>query len=146
MVRLPLAEPPAPQVVATPTAVAPRRLKILVVDDNADSAESMAVLLEMEGHETRTAHDGLEALEILAEGDTEVALLDLGLPSLNGFEVARRLRATPAGRGVLLVATTGWGQDKNIEASAAAGFDHHLVKPVDWTALTEILSRAPHRP
>lgn len=145
VVRLPRVEPPAAQAVVVPAASAVRRLKILVVDDNEDSAESMAALLELEGHETRYVHDGMSALEILAVGETDVALLDLGLPTLNGLEVARRLRATPAGGAVLLVATTGWGQDKNIEASAAAGFDHHLVKPVDWSALTAILSAAPVR-
>jgi two-component system CheB/CheR fusion protein len=108
-----------------------------------DSAESMAMILALEGHDTRTVHDGQSALEAVARGDAEVVLLDLGLPGLNGFEVARRLRATTAGRDLLLIATTGWGQQKDIQASAAAGFDHHLVKPVNFAALSAILSRKP---
>ncbi len=145
VVRMPLAEPPSSHPVASLLAVTVVRRKILVVDDNFDSAESMAMILAMEGHDTRTAHDGQSALEAVARGDAEVVLLDLGLPGLNGFEVARRLRATAAGRDLLLVATTGWGQPKDIEASAAAGFDHHLVKPVDVAVLGAILATKPVR-
>jgi PAS domain S-box-containing protein len=143
VVRMPLAQPPAGQILASPDAVAIARRRILVVDDNMDSAESMAMILALEGHDTRTVHDGQSALEAVARGDAEVVLLDLGLPGLNGFEVARRLRATTAGRDLLLIATTGWGQQKDIQASAAAGFDHHLVKPVNFAALSAILSRKP---
>ena len=101
------------------------------------------MILALEGHDTRSVHDGKSALEAVARGDVEVVLLDLGLPGLNGFEVARRLRATPAGRDLRLIATTGWGQQKDIEASAAAGFDHHLVKPVDFATLGAILCAKP---
>ena len=145
VVRMPLADPPSGQTVASPAAHATPRRKILVVDDNVDSAESMAMILALEGHDTRSVNDGQSALEAVARGDAEVVLLDLGLPGLNGFEVARRLRATAAGRDLLLIATTGWGQQKDIEASAAAGFDHHLVKPVDFAALDAILSAKPVR-
>jgi PAS domain S-box-containing protein len=143
IVRLPLGEPPPSATVAPAPVVARGRRRILVVDDNVDSAESMAMILGHEGHEARTAHDGLAALEALAASGAEVVLLDLGLPSMNGFEVARRIRSTEAGRNLLLIATTGWGQERDIEASAAAGFDHHLVKPVDLPILFDILSRPP---
>ncbi|MEO5697574.1 MAG: ATP-binding protein [Burkholderiaceae bacterium] len=139
VVTLPLGEPPSTEVQVGAT-VAMRPRKILIVDDNVDSAESLAMILAMDGHETRTAHDGASAIDLVASGHAEVVLLDLGLPDLSGFEVARRLRSTEAGRGVMIIATTGWGQPKDFEASARAGFDHHLVKPIDLSALSEILS------
>ncbi len=139
-VRLPLAQAPSlPAPVAlAPVATRPRR--ILIVDDNVDSAESLAMVLAMDGHHTRAVHNGVAALDALAAGDIEIVLLDLGLPGLSGLEVARRIRSSEAGRSALLIATTGWGQQKDREASASAGFNHHLVKPVDLPALRDLLA------
>ncbi|MBY0278075.1 response regulator, partial [Candidatus Binatia bacterium] len=119
--------------------------RILVVDDNRDAAESLALLLELRGHGTRVAHDGVEALAAAEEQRPGVIVLDLGLPRLDGVEVARRIRATPWGRDVLLIALTGWGQDDDRRRSTEAGFDHHLVKPVEEGALVALLDRATPR-
>ena len=115
-------------------------LTVLIVDDNVDSAQITAMLLEFEGHTVEVAHDGLEALEAAARFKPRVVLLDLGLPKLDGYEVARRLRADPQQRDVFLVALTGYGQDDDRERSKAAGFDRHLVKPVDPKHLSELLA------
>jgi CheY-like chemotaxis protein len=110
----------------------PRR--VLVVDDNSDSAESLAIQLRMMGHVVATAHDGLEAIDRAVTFQPGVVLLDLGLPGVNGYQAARRIRA---GRtGVKIVALTGWGNPEDLRRSAAAGFDAHLVKPV---ALAEVI-------
>lgn len=111
--------------------------RILVADDNRDAAESLAVLLRLEGHDVYVADDGSTALRVYDEQQPEVALLDIGMPQMDGYEVARRIRARPAGKRVLLIALTGWGQDKDRAASRDAGFDHHLVKPVE----TEVIGR-----
>jgi len=117
-----------------------RARRILVVDDNRDSAGSLAVLLRMAGHETRTAFDGLEALEAASEFKPDVVLLDIGLPRLNGFEAAHELRQQPWGKKVLLIALTGWGQDEDRRKTRDAGFDAHLVKPVDQAQLAKLLA------
>jgi CheY-like chemotaxis protein len=117
--------------------VASRR--ILVVDDNSDSAASLAMLLKLIGHETRVAHDGLEAVVAADEFRPEFVLLDIGLPRLNGFEACRRIREQPWGKTMTLVALTGWGQDDDRRKSHDAGFDHHLVKPVDYVTLMKLL-------
>jgi len=121
-----------------PQPVSGRR--ILVVDDNHDSAESLAMLLEITGNETLVAYDGMVALRQAAAFRPDVVLLDLGLPKLDGYEVARRLRARPWGKKLVLVAITGWGQDEDRRHTAEAGFDGHLVKPVDYAALTQLLA------
>jgi CheY-like chemotaxis protein len=113
--------------------------RILVVDDNKDSAQSLATLLRITGHETRTAYDGLAAMEAAQEFRPELALLDIGLPGLDGFEVCRRIREQPWGKSATLVALTGWSQDEDRRRSQDAGFDHHLVKPVDYGALMTLL-------
>jgi CheY-like chemotaxis protein len=110
------------------------------VDDNVDSANSLAMLLGEIGNEIRTANDGLAALEAAGEFRPDVMLLDIGMPKLNGYEVARRVRAEPWGGKVFLVALTGWGQDDDRCKSAEAGFDHHLVKPVRLATLEELLA------
>ena len=115
-------------------------VRILVVDDNRDSAESLSLLLETLGNDVRTAHDGLEAVELAKEQQPELVLLDLGLPSLNGYDVAREIRRQPWGKSTVLVALTGWGQEEDRRRSAEAGFDHHLVKPVDTVRLRSILA------
>ena len=120
------------------SAVPPRR--VLVVDDNADSADTLAMLLQIGGNETRTAHDGLAAVAAAEAFRPEVALLDIGLPVLNGWDTARRIREQPWGKKMILVALTGWGQEEDRRKSKEAGFDHHLVKPVDIDALMKMLA------
>src|SRR3954462_369064 len=114
--------------------------KVLVVDDNADSARMLGLMLTLEGHEVRTAHDGPAALEAVRGFTPEVALLDIRLPGLDGYELARRLRASPGLGSVVLVAMTGFSDDEARQRSADAGFDHHLVKPADPAALGRILA------
>lgn len=108
-----------------------KRYRVLVVDDNIDSAQSMSLLLELEGHEVACAHDGNAALQEAAGFQPQIVLLDLGLPEINGYEVARRLRADPAHAEVLLIAISGYGRDQDRVASQEAGFDFHLTKPAD---------------
>jgi signal transduction histidine kinase len=119
------------------------RRRILVADDNSDALESLATLLELGGHEVFSAANGALALECAERHLPEVALLDIGMPKLDGYEVARRIRAQPWGRGITLVALTGWGQDSDRRRSGEAGFDSHLVKPLDLDKLTELLGRLP---
>ncbi len=116
------------------------RRRILVVDDNRDSAISLAMMLDIMGNETRTAHDGLEALNIGAAFQPDVVLLDIGMPKLNGYEAARRIRSESWGRGALLVAVTGWGQEEDRLRSHEAGFDHHAVKPIEPAVLLRLLN------
>lgn len=140
-VRLPLAiaaEPAETTVTNAPASHAPRR--ILVVDDNRDSADSLATLLRLGGHETAIAYDGLEAVEATVRFRPDVILLDIGLPGINGFEAARRIRQQHANRRPTIVALTGWGQDSDRRASHEAGFDAHLVKPVDDATLARLLA------
>ncbi len=113
--------------------------RILLVEDNADAAELMAMLLEGEGHQVAVAHSGPVALRLAAETHPEVVLLDIGLPGMDGCEVGRRLRAEDGTRGATLIALTGYGQDEDRERTRAAGFDEHLVKPVDMNALRRLL-------
>jgi CheY-like chemotaxis protein len=116
------------------------------VDDNLDAANSVAMLLRLWGHDVRLASAGPEALEIAPDYQPEVVVLDIGLPGLNGYEVARRLRQLPASRDALLIAVTGYGQLEDRQRSEGAGFDYHLTKPVDPEALQCLLvspSRAP---
>jgi PAS domain S-box-containing protein len=141
VVRLPvLAEKltdATPEPTAKPTAL-PRR--ILVVDDNPDSASSLAMLLQITGNETHTAHDGLKAVEAAEKHRPDVILLDIGLPKLNGYDACRRIREEPWGKNMVLVALTGWGQEEDRRKSIAAGFDGHLVKPVDYATLMKLLA------
>ena len=120
---------------------APVTSRILVVDDNTDAADSMAMLLRLSGNDVRTAHDGIEALEVAAEFLPDVVLLDIGLPRMNGFDAARRIREA-RGAEVMLIAVTGWGKDEDRRRSAEAGFDHHLTKPVDFDAIDRLLANA----
>lgn len=114
--------------------------RILVVDDNADAAISLAMLLELEGHETRVAHSGADALAAMAEFSPNYVFLDIGLPDLSGYEVARRMRAMTGLRTVArLIALTGWGSEEDRRQAVAAGFDAHLVKPVDPADLSAAL-------
>jgi PAS domain S-box-containing protein len=144
IVRLPTIDAPAQ--VAQPTAAPTEEptevlaQRVLVVDDNADSAESLAMLLQMWGHEVFTAHDGEAAIHAADAHRPEVVLLDIGLPKINGHDVCRHIRAQPWGRDIMLVALTGWGQDNDRRRSHEAGFDGHLVKPVGPDALLALLT------
>jgi len=147
VVRLPiLIDKQREQQPAEPTGneqPAPTARRILVVDDNPDSAASLAMLLKLTGNETYTAHDGLEAVEAAETFRPDVVLLDIGLPKLNGRDAARRIREQPWGKNMVLVALTGWGQDEDRRRSQESGFDHHMVKPVDYAALMKLLSFLP---
>ncbi|HXS92520.1 MAG TPA: CHASE3 domain-containing protein [Steroidobacteraceae bacterium] len=141
--RLPL--PQAPAAVASAdasTAVATRgpARRILVADDNVDSADSLAMLLRLHGHEVAVVHDGVEALRRLEEFRPQFALIDIGMPKINGYEVARRTRAEQWGASMQLIALTGWGQEQDRREALEAGFNHHLVKPVDMEILLQRLS------
>jgi len=120
-------------------------LRILVVDDNVDSAELLSVLLESEGHKVVVANSGREAVERALEHVPEVALIDIGMPGMDGYEVARRMRASPKLRHMALVAVTGYGQQEDIEKSREAGFHDHLVKPVDLETLGRVLRKITKR-
>jgi PAS domain S-box-containing protein len=117
----------------------PSGLRLLVVDDNQDAADSLALLLRLQGHEVRVAHGGPAALEVLKSYRPEMIFLDIGMPGMDGCEVARRLRQTPGLETVVLVALTGWGQQEDRRRTAEAGFDHHLVKPPEPQALENLL-------
>lgn len=127
--------------VAAQTSSGARKKRILVVDDNVDSAESLTTLLKLTGNETRAAFDGLQALESAATFQPDVILLDIGLPELNGYDVARKVREQPWGKDIILIALTGWGQNEDRRRSQEAGFDHHLTKPVDLPALKALLAQ-----
>ena len=117
--------------------------RILIADDNNDALESLATLLQLSGHEVYTATNGGTALQSAERHKPEVALLDIGMPMLDGYEVAKRIRSQPWGQRITLVALTGWGQDSDRRRSREAGFDSHLVKPLDLETLTELLARLP---
>lgn len=143
IVRLPRSEPPAPPAASpAPAGGGPAAAwRILVVDDNRDVAETLALVFEIDGHEVYRGYGGEEAVRIAAEMRPELVLLDLGMPEVNGFEACRRIRAEPWGRAMRLVALTGWGQEEDRRRTAEAGFDAHLVKPVDPAALSDLLGR-----
>jgi DNA-binding response OmpR family regulator len=121
----------------------PRR--ILVVDDNADAADSLGMLLQVRGDEVRVAYDGLEALELAGDFNPEVVLLDIGMPKVSGYDVARRLREA-RGDTVFIIAISGWGQESDRKRARESGFDHHFTKPVDFDALLALIdSESPRR-
>ena len=113
--------------------------RILIVDDNHDSADSLAMLMEITGNKTYLAHDGVEAVEAIEKHRPEVVLLDIGLPKIDGHEVCRRVREQPWGKDIVVIALTGWGQEDDRRRSEEAGFNGHLVKPVDYDKLLELL-------
>jgi PAS domain S-box-containing protein len=121
-------------------APAPVVRRVLVADDNQDAADSLAMILEMAGHDVRVVHDGRSALSVAHSFRPDAVLLDIGMPQLNGYEVARALRKQPWGIGLILIALTGWGQDGDRQQAVDAGFDRHLTKPVDPDALDMLLS------
>jgi signal transduction histidine kinase/ActR/RegA family two-component response regulator len=156
VVHLPLAtasaieaSPPLLQLQSQSTRSQPRPVReqprrVLLADDNRDALETMALLLETHGHEVHTAGDGEEALARLRELQPEVAILDIGMPRLNGYEVAQRIRAEPGGQDLLMIALTGWGQTQDQERAMRSGFDFHCTKPVEISRLLELL-HAPRR-
>lgn len=113
--------------------------RILVADDNRDSADSLSMMLEMLGHEVSSAHDGLEALETAKRSKPELIFMDLGMPRMNGYDAARQIRNAPECNGVVLVALTGWGQEEDRRRSYEAGFDYHIVKPIDFAIVEKLL-------
>jgi len=143
VVRLPILQRPvealSDDVKFSGEATSQRR--ILIVDDNKDSADSLAMLLEITGNKTYLAHDGVEAVEAIEKHRPEVVLLDIGLPKLDGHEVCRRIREQPWGKDIVVIALTGWGQEDDRRKSEEAGFDGHLVKPVDYEQLLEMLGQ-----
>jgi CheY-like chemotaxis protein len=145
VVRLPLARAHAGTVLPFPAGGEtgrPGGLRILIADDNVDAATSVATLRELMGHRTWTAHDGATAVEIAGQHRPDVILMDIGMPRLNGYDACRAIRACDWGAHVRLIAVTGWGQERDRERSAAAGFDGHLTKPVSPEALEDVLARA----
>jgi PAS domain S-box-containing protein len=144
IVRLPiLAKAPTPAPLAPQPTISAIPRRLLIVDDNTDSARSLATLQTRRGHDTRTAFTGPEALRVAAEFLPEAVLLDIGLPEMDGFEVARQIRAMPALSATLLIAMTGYASDEDRAQCRAAGFDEHLVKPVDLEVLREWLASHP---
>ena len=144
VVRLPVAaetpgrEPARPGEDEQPKPVTKRR--ILIADDNRDSADSLAMLLKIMGNEVGTAYDGEQAVEAAEALRPDVVLLDIGMPKLNGYDACRRIREQPWGRGMFLIALTGWGQEEDRRRTEEAGFNHHIVKPVDPAALMKLLA------
>jgi two-component system CheB/CheR fusion protein len=123
-----------------PLAAAGEARRILVVDDNTDAAESLADLLRIYGHDVRAVHDGLTALELMPAFAPSVVFLDIGMPGLDGYEVARRLRRMPEGEQALLIAVTGFGRLEDRQRSQEAGFDRHVTKPLNPNSLPLLLS------
>ena len=146
LVRLPIAEARPARETARPTEADPEAhatRRILIVDDNRDSADSLAMYLKMKGHRTTVAYGGEQAIEIAEAIRPDVVLLDIGMPKVNGYEVCRRIRELPWGRDTLMVALTGWGQKQDQRRSEEAGFDRHMVKPIEPAALMKLLASLP---
>jgi CheY-like chemotaxis protein len=120
--------------------------RVLVVDDNMDAADMLVMMLQMFGHEVQAAYTGQTALETAVEYQPDVVLLDIGLPDMNGYEVARHLRQQPQTKDVKLIAMTGYGQDSDRQRTQEAGFDHHLVKPADPQKLQDLLATLAKQP
>ena len=143
VVRLPVTAAAAPEPRVTGVEVAERKeptLRVLVVDDNVHAAQTMAMLVESLGHEVQTAYDGPVALETAINCRPHVVLLDIGLPGMNGYEIAKRIRQEPVVQNAVLAAVTGYGQQIDRQRSREAGFDHHLVKPADFAQVKQILA------
>jgi len=128
----------SPGLASPPDRAEPRR--VLLIEDSCDAREMFRMMLELAGHVVYDAADGVRGLELLKSEHPHVAVIDIGLPGLDGYEVARRIRADPNGRAMLLVALTGYGFPSDLQHSAEAGFDHHLVKPVDPDELARLLA------
>ncbi|MFZ6876318.1 ATP-binding protein [Undibacterium sp. Di27W] len=140
-VTLPLLVPTEPSLVATIDTAQVGEHSILVVDDNADAADTLAMALELLGNHVYTAYSAVAALQSATEQHPDVMLLDIGLPDMDGYELARRVRAQPWGKKIIMIAVTGWGQDSDRARAHDAGFDHHMVKPIQFERLRELLSQ-----
>jgi PAS domain S-box-containing protein len=143
-VRLPIVD--VATAIDPPVASDPQhqqKQKVLVVDDNRDAAASLAILMKLMGNEVRTANDGLQAVAAAEEFQPDLIVLDIGLPKLNGYDVCRRIREKAWSKQTLIIAATGWGQDEDIRRAKEAGFDHHLVKPIDTAMLKHLMSQRP---
>ena len=141
IVRLPIVQGEISQLPVVESGLPNARpLRVLVVDDNVDTVLSFSMLLRASGHEVQTAHDGLAAVQAAIDYRPDIVLLDIGLPGLNGYEVAKQIRQHPKLKHVVLVALTGYGQDSDRQASGQAGFTHHLVKPARFDELQKILA------
>jgi CheY-like chemotaxis protein len=114
--------------------------RVLIADDEQDMADSLGMLLQLDGHDVRVVHDGQEALVVVSSFQPDVALLDISMPNMDGYEIARRIRADSAGARMILIALTGWGQQRDKDSAREAGFDVHLVKPVDHSKLQQVLA------
>ena len=139
IIRLPLIERPSASA-GEPESATSVRQRILIVDDNADAADSLALLLQLDGHDTHAVYSSGEALQVAESFHPDVILLDIGLPEMNGYEVARRIRSVPRLKHTRLIALTGYGQADDQARARAAGFDEHLMKPVESDALKRALS------
>jgi len=149
LVRLPIGNPGDTESVSeanAPAHAAARPLRVLVADDNCDSVETCAALLEASGHEVSVAHTGREAFDLACRLEPDALLLDIGMPELNGYQLAQRIRGTSWGRRALLIAITGWGQEQDKQRAQAAGFDRHLTKPIDPSGLEALLQSVAARP
>ena len=119
-------------------------LRVLIVDDNVDAVEMLAMLVELQGHTTASAHNGVQAVSVADAFQPDVIFLDIGLPGLDGYQVAREIRQRPVGAHVLLVALTGWGSAEDKDRTQRAGFDLHFTKPVEPEAVERLLVRLAH--
>jgi CheY-like chemotaxis protein len=148
-IRLPALPAPRPRLAESEPSSASattHRCRVLVVDDNEDSVDSLAMLLRMLGHEVATANDGESGSGVAEQFRPDVAILDIGLPKVNGYDLAKQIREKPWARDIVLVALTGWGQEQHRRRSAESGFHHHLTKPVELDVLQQILATAEHCP
>ncbi len=149
IVRLPaaelLAQPPRPRCALSRSRALATPRRVLVIDDNSDAANALRLLLENDGHEVRVAHDGVSGLELAREYRPDYLLLDIGLPRLSGYEIAASVRSDPSLSGTTIVAITGYGQLHDRARTAAVGFDHHLTKPVEFSALQALFRERPKR-
>jgi len=147
VVRLPLGSPSSArdEERGAPASEAAKPLRLLVADDNRDSASTFAALLQASGHEVSVAHTGREAFDLAGKLQPDALLLDIGMPELNGYQLAQRIRGTSWGRAVTLIAITGWGQEQDKRRALAAGFDQHLTKPIDPSHLEALLQREVRR-
>jgi CheY-like chemotaxis protein len=143
VVTLPVVAPPARMVQsADGVGATGAARRILIADDNADAAELLEMWLKMNGHDVRSAQDGEAALVLAETMQPDVLLLDIGMPKMNGYDVARRIRQKPWGSRAVLIALTGWGQEEDLRRSREAGFDHHLTKPVEPSAIDALIARS----
>jgi CheY-like chemotaxis protein len=138
--RLPVSLDLSEATTSPPQPADAARLKLLVIDDNVDAADSLRMLLTLNGHAAQAAHDSTAALQAAQDQKPDAILMDIGLPGLNGYQLAERVRATPGLQEVILVAVTGYGQPEDQQRSKRAGFDHHMVKPVDHQQLRKMLA------